>query len=156
MIAPSRGCTCLDRSRGPCSGTWDPSLFAWAPRVVQAQKPGSRTPEHGSTLCMTTPILWLHGFPLDARVFENQISLGGLMPDLPGFGTALPPDRELAMDDYARFALDALDARGIERAIFAGLSMGGYICFAAARLAPERVGGLILIDTRATADTDEA
>ncbi len=55
------------------------------------------------------------------------------------------------MDDYARHVL----ATAPERAIFAGLSMGGYVCFAIARLAPERVGGLILIDTRETADTDE-
>ena len=34
--------------------------------------------------------------------------------------------------------------------------MGGYICFAIARLAPERMRGLILIDTRETADTEEA
>lgn len=69
------------------------------------------------------------------------------MPDLP------PRD---SMDDYAKFAVEQLDARGIEKATFAGLSMGSYICFAALRLFPERVSGLILIDTRETADTDEA
>jgi pimeloyl-ACP methyl ester carboxylesterase len=40
-------------------------------------------------------------------------------------------------------------------AVFAGLSMGGYICFAIARLAPERMKGLMLIDTRESADSDE-
>lgn len=95
-------------------------------------------------------ILWLHGFPLTSAIFAKQLSIGGVkhvMPDL--------PPRE-SMDDYARFAVDQLDARGIEKATFAGLSMGGYICFAALRLFPERVSGLILIDTRETADTDEA
>lgn len=95
-------------------------------------------------------ILWLHGFPLTSAIFAKQLSIGGVkhvMPDL--------PPRE-SMDDYARFAVDQLDARGIEKATFAGLSMGGYICFAAMRLFPERVSGLILIDTRETADTDEA
>ena len=95
-------------------------------------------------------ILWLHGFPLTSAIFAKQLSIGGVkhvMPDL--------PPRE-SMDDYARFAIDQLDARGIEKATFAGLSMGGYICFAALRLFPERVSGLILIDTRETADTDEA
>lgn len=95
-------------------------------------------------------ILWLHGFPLTSAIFRKQRAIAGaehLMPDLP------PLD---SMDDYARFAVSQLDARGIERATFAGLSMGGYICFAALRLFPQRVSGLILIDTRETADTEEA
>lgn len=95
-------------------------------------------------------ILWLHGFPLTSRIFEKQRAIGGVehvMPDLPALET---------MDDYARFAVAQLDARGIDRATVAGLSMGGYICFAVWRLFPERVNGLILIDTRETADTEEA
>lgn len=95
-------------------------------------------------------ILWLHGFPLTSRVFEKQRAIAGvehLMPDLPALQS---------MDDYARFAVAQLDARGIEKATIAGLSMGGYICFAALRLFPERVSGLILIDTRETADSEEA
>ena len=69
------------------------------------------------------------------------------MPDLPALES---------MDDYARFAIEQLDRRGVEKATIAGLSMGGYICFAVWRLFPERVSGLILIDTRETADTEEA
>lgn len=95
-------------------------------------------------------ILWIHGFPLTSRIFEPQRAIEGVehvMPDLPALET---------MDDYARFAVAQLDARGIEQATFAGLSMGGYVCFAALRLFPERVSGLILIDTRETADTEEA
>ena len=95
-------------------------------------------------------ILWLHGFPFTSAIFAKQLAIPGvehLMPDLPA--------RE-SMDDYAKFAVEQLDARGIAKATFAGLSMGGYICFAAMRLFPERIAGLILIDTRETADTDEA
>jgi 3-oxoadipate enol-lactonase len=95
-------------------------------------------------------ILWLHGFPLTSRIFEKQRAIAGaehLMPDLPPLES---------MDEYARFAVAQLDARGIEKATFAGLSMGGYICFAVWRLFPGRVDGLILIDTRETADTEEA
>ena len=95
-------------------------------------------------------ILWLHGFPHTSALFAKQLSIAGaehVMPDL--------PPRE-SMDDYAKFAVEQLDARGIEKATFAGLSMGGYISFAVLRLFPERVSGLILIDTRETADTEEA
>lgn len=102
-------------------------------------------------------ILWIHGFPLSSRIFDAQRAIGAqhLMPDLPGFGGTAA--RELmTMDDYARFAVEALDARGIERAVFAGVSMGGYVCFAAMRLFPERVSGLVLIDTRETPDSPKA
>ena len=105
------------------------------------------------------PVLWIHGFPLASTVFERQLAIRGvrhLMPDLPGFGLSAPPAGEPAMDDYARMVIDVLDRREVKQAVFAGLSMGGYVCFAAARLAPERLRGLLLIDTRETADDEKA
>lgn len=66
-----------------------------------------------------------------------------MMPELPALHS---------MDDYARFVLEQHSGTFIA----AGLSMGGYIAFAIARLAPERLQGLILLDTRETADTAEA
>lgn len=106
-----------------------------------------------------TPILWIHGFPFASSIYEGQLPIRNVrhvMPDLPGFGQSRPVGDEISMDTYARLMIDLLDHRGIDRAIFAGLSMGGYICFAMARLAPQRMRGLILIDTRETADTEEA
>jgi 3-oxoadipate enol-lactonase len=96
------------------------------------------------------PILWIHGFPLTSAIFEKQLLIDGVQhvaPDLPNHATSV--------DDYARFVVEELDRRGIERATFAGFSMGGYVAFAAWRLFRERVAGLILIDTRETADTEE-
>jgi len=106
-----------------------------------------------------TPILWIHGFPFSASIYEHQLAIRGMrhvMPDLPGFGQSRPQGDEVSIDGYARMCIDLLDHRGIDRAVLAGLSMGGYICFAIARLAPARMRGLILLDTRETADTDEA
>jgi 3-oxoadipate enol-lactonase len=108
---------------------------------------------------MNPTIVWIHGFPLSSAIYEKQHAIPGfqhVMPDLPGFGSSSASRHGLTMTDYARVVLDDLDERGIEQAIFAGLSMGGYVCFAVARLAPERIAGLILIDTRETPDTDEA
>ncbi len=103
-------------------------------------------------------IVWIHGFPLSAGVFRRQYSIEGvrhIAPNLPGFGGT--PARAIeSLDDYARFILAELDRQQIQRATFAGLSMGGYICFAVARLAPRRVERLILIDTRETPDTPDA
>jgi 3-oxoadipate enol-lactonase len=100
-------------------------------------------------------IVFVHGFPLSSRIFERQKSFDAFAPDLPGFGSAPPPSGEMTMDDYARHVLAAMDAKKIDKAVIAGLSMGGYICFAIARIAPARVSGLILIDTRETPDNAE-
>jgi 3-oxoadipate enol-lactonase len=98
-------------------------------------------------------IVWIHGFPLTSDIFAKQPR--GLAPDLAGFGATPPPQREYWMDDYANNILAAMDKQGIREAVFGGVSMGGYIAFAIARLAPERIRGLILIDTRETADTPD-
>jgi pimeloyl-ACP methyl ester carboxylesterase len=104
-------------------------------------------------------ILWIHGFPLSSAIFEKQRAIAGvehITPDLPGFGSAPALQGEPTMDDYARAAIGELDRRGIEKAVLAGFSMGGYVAFAALRIAPERFTGLILVDTKETADTEEA
>jgi pimeloyl-ACP methyl ester carboxylesterase len=107
-----------------------------------------------------TPIVWIHGFPLASSIYEQQLAIRSVrhvMPDLPGFGQSRPDgSAEMSIDGYARIVVDLLDQRGIDRAVFAGFSMGGYICFGIARIAPQRMRGLILIDTKETADTPEA
>jgi pimeloyl-ACP methyl ester carboxylesterase len=44
---------------------------------------------------------------------------------------------------------------GVEKALFVGLSMGGYLEFALYRLYPEIMLGMVLADTRAEADKPE-
>lgn len=105
---------------------------------------------------MHNTILWLHGFPLSADVFAPQRSIDArhVMPNLPGFG-GTPARAGVTMEDYARFALEELDRVTSEPVTVAGISMGGYVVLALARLAPERIARLLLIDTRETADTEE-
>ncbi|HSL12184.1 MAG TPA: alpha/beta hydrolase [Actinomycetota bacterium] len=107
---------------------------------------------------MTADLLLLHAFPLDARMWEDLAGPPGVVaPDLPGFGNApSTTGGVLTMADAATAALDALEAAGGERAVVCGLSMGGYVAFELWRRAPERVAGLILANTRAEPDTDEA
>src|SRR6185503_17495566 len=49
-----------------------------------------------------------------------------------------------------------MDAAKVERAIIAGLSMGGYVAFALWRRHRARVRALVLADTKAGADSPEA
>ncbi|HEU4522556.1 MAG TPA: alpha/beta hydrolase [Thermoanaerobaculia bacterium] len=99
-------------------------------------------------------LVWIHGFPLSSKIFAKQPR--GFAPDLAGFGSAPPPSRDYTMNDYAKDVLAGMDAQNIDRAVLGGLSMGGYILMAIARIAPERISGVILIDTRETPDTAES
>ena len=111
---------------------------------------------------MTPPLVLLHAFPFDARLFDavraelSEVTTL-LSPDLPGFGTGPAlPDGPPDLDLFADAVIAELDDRGIDRAIVGGVSMGGYVALALVRRFPERVAGLLLADTRAGADDDVA
>src|SRR5204862_5245677 len=77
--------------------------------------------------------------------------------DLAGLGSSDDHDRTaVVLDDYAADVITMLDRLGIARAVVAGVSLGGYVALALARVAPQRLAGLVLADTRAPADTPEA
>lgn len=104
----------------------------------------------------STPVVFLHAFPLNGAMWDQQVkALAGratLTPHFPGFGGR--PHGEAALDAFARAALNDMEGVGISRAVVVGLSMGGYVAFRLHALAPERVAGLVLADTRAGADDD--
>ncbi|HVT43289.1 MAG TPA: alpha/beta hydrolase [Thermoanaerobaculia bacterium] len=105
------------------------------------------------------PIVWIHGFPLSSELFSFQFSIRDarhIAPDLRGFGETPAPAGAVSMADHAADVLSLLDRLGIESAVMAGVSMGGYVLFEILRRAPERVEALILCDTRETADSAEA
>lgn len=111
---------------------------------------------------MSQGLLLVHAFPLDARMWEPQLSAfssGGLpvvAPHLPGFGGTEPAGHVMTMAAAAERCLAELDRAGVERAVVCGLSLGGYVALELWRRAPERFAGLVLSNTRATADPDEA
>ncbi|MEJ5198599.1 MAG: alpha/beta fold hydrolase, partial [Anaerolineae bacterium] len=110
----------------------------------------------------TTALLLVHGFPLDHRMWTAQMvglsdEMRVIAPDLRGFGrSAAALTGPLTMDQHADDLAALLDALKIERAIVAGLSMGGYIAFAFWRRHRPRVAALILADTRAEPDSPQA
>ena len=115
------------------------------------------------------PVVLLHGFPLDHRMWEaTAAGLVGprevLAADLPGSsgrtlsgaGSSRAQDEAPSLDDAADRLAAELAARGRRRAVVVGLSMGGYVALALAERHPELVVALGLVDTKSTADTDEA
>ena len=104
-------------------------------------------------------ILFIHGYPLDHSIWEHQVAhLDGwtrIAPDLRGMGQSDAPDLGYSMQTYAEDLLALLTAMGVDKVVLCGLSMGGYVAFEMLRRARERVRGLILMDTRAEADTAE-
>ena len=84
-------------------------------------------------------VVYLHAFPLDERMWH----LGTHAPRLYGLGET--------MDDWAAAVLEAYPGP----LILVGASMGGYCAVAAARLAPERIAGLVLAGSRPDPDSPE-
>ena len=105
-------------------------------------------------------LLLVHGFPLDHSLWAHQVaSLARwrrIAPDLRGAGASDAPDGGYSMATYADDLVRLLDRLQIERAVVAGVSMGGYVAFELLRRHRARVMGLILVDTRADADNAEA
>jgi pimeloyl-ACP methyl ester carboxylesterase len=111
------------------------------------------------------PLVLLHAFPLSAEMWAAQ--RGGLSReadvitvDQRGFGdsatpdalTGTSPDLNVVAGDLAEL-LDRLELRDV---VLGGLSMGGYVAMTFLRHHAERVRGLILANTKASADTPEA
>ncbi|HYI75718.1 MAG TPA: alpha/beta hydrolase [Gaiellaceae bacterium] len=94
-------------------------------------------------------VLLLHGWPVSERVWVSQVgALRGA-----GYDVTAPHlyGRGASIDDWAAQLLRDLDGP----LVAVGASMGGYCALALARRAPERVVGMVLIGSRADADSFE-
>jgi len=69
-----------------------------------------------------------------------------------GSGRAPCAPRGISIRDFARDALELLDAQGVQRAHIVGRSMGGMIAQELALQAPERVQRLVLVSTTGRVD----
>lgn len=105
------------------------------------------------------PIVLIHGFPENSTVWEHQqkqlqAQFTVITPDLPGSGNS-PLTYPLSIESMADFVHAILLAEGIDKAVIAGHSMGGYIALTFAEKYPDLVLGLGLIHSTAAADTEE-
>jgi 3-oxoadipate enol-lactonase len=103
------------------------------------------------------PVLLAHGFLMNRSMFAAQVEalrdrFRVITWDERGTGDSSDDGLPFDYWDLARDCLDLLDYLGIERAVVGGMSQGGFLALRLALLAPERVRGLILIDSQAGAE----
>jgi 3-oxoadipate enol-lactonase len=110
-----------------------------------------------------TPVVLLHGFPFDAESWTGELealasTVRVIAPSMRGFGRTPAREMEsLSIDVMAADVAAILDSLGVrEPVVLVGLSMGGYVTLAFARRHPRRVRALVLADTRAEPDGEDA
>lgn len=107
-------------------------------------------------------VVLLHGFPLGREMWKEQINGIGsiyrvIAPDLRGHGDSPAPEGDYTIDEMADDVVELLDTLGLTvPVVVGGLSMGGYVALSMVARHPERIRALVLMDTRAGADSPEA
>jgi len=110
------------------------------------------------------PIVLVHGFPFSSEMWKEQIktlqdsknTLRIIAYDLRGHGRSDVGDGQYTIELFVDDLIALLDHLKIDKAIFCGFSMGGYIALRAIERNPDRFSALILCDTMSTADSNEA
>ncbi|MGW4370184.1 alpha/beta fold hydrolase [Nocardia takedensis] len=100
------------------------------------------------------PVVFCHGFPHTWYMWHRQLpavaaaGYRAIAPDLRGYGRTETVDGPDAYTNAAVVGdlLALLDDIGAERAIFVGLDFGAQLVWESALRAPERVGGVIVLN----------
>lgn len=102
-------------------------------------------------------VILAHGFLMDHEMFAPQVA--ALAPpfrvvtwDERGFGLTEYDGESFTYWDSARDCLALMDHLDIDRAVVGGMSQGGFVALRVALTAPDRVRGLILLDTQAAVE----
>lgn len=107
-------------------------------------------------------VVLLHGFPFDRSMWSaQQAKLGSvyriIAPDLRGHGQSATTETDFSIDTMADDVVELLDTLQLkEPVVLGGLSMGGYVSLSLITRYPERCRALLLMDTRAGADSPAA
>lgn len=107
-----------------------------------------------------TAVVLLHGF------LENQKMWDAFVPewskkfriitiDLLGHGDTDCMGYIHTMEDNADAVHEVLSTLRLRKAVFVGHSMGGYVALAFAELYPDKIKGLVLLNSTSRADSDE-
>ena len=106
-------------------------------------------------------VVLIHGYPFNRSLWNEQVTALSsayrvIVPDLRGFGETDASEGTATMNRMAQDVVQLMDHLEVPQAVIGGLSMGGYVALAFYKQFPSRVRALILADTRAQADTEEA
>ena len=106
-------------------------------------------------------LLLVHPFPAHHGVWAPVSEMLStryrvILPDVRGLGRSTPGDGPATMEKHAEDLRSLLDELKIGKVVFAGNSIGGYIFFEFWRRYRERVAAVVLVDTKAGADSDDA
>jgi 3-oxoadipate enol-lactonase len=100
------------------------------------------------------PVLLIHGLLMDRTMFHPQVQAlcdryRFVTPDMRAHGGSEHRAEEYTQWDMMEDQVALLDHLGIDRAVWGGVSAGGFQSLRAALRHPGRVAGLVLIDTQA-------
>lgn len=106
-------------------------------------------------------VVLLHPFPASHALWipaaERLISrFTVVLPDLRGHGESELGEGPATMQKHASDIARVMDDAGVGRAVMGGISIGGYALFEFWRQLRARVAALVLLNTKAQADTAEA
>lgn len=106
------------------------------------------------------PLVLIHGFCETHEIWggvatELAKNFNVYLPDLPGFGKSPLPKTPFTIDDIGSMMVDWLRNLKLERAVVLGHSLGGYVALAMAVKDQNRIAGLGLFHSTASADSEE-
>jgi pimeloyl-ACP methyl ester carboxylesterase len=104
-------------------------------------------------------LVLLHGFCENKTCFNKQVFLLNkhftiITIDLPGFGDA-PVQQHISIEQMADAVHETLAQLNVSNYVLCGHSMGGYVALALAKKYPDKLKGLVLLHSTATADNEE-
>lgn len=106
------------------------------------------------------PVVLLHPFPVHHEFWSSLTAASWsryklILPDLRAHGRSEVGNGAAVMSKHADDLLRLLDAEQLAKAVFVGVSIGGYILFESWRRHRERFQALVLSNTRAESDTEQ-
>lgn len=109
----------------------------------------------------TANLVFLHGFPFNSSSWDPQVSYFQntyytVAQDLMGLGMGVSTPGPWFLNHYVDDLKSFLDQHDIEKAVLCGVSMGGYIALNFYLSFPDRIDALVLSNTQALGDSNEA